>query len=141
LSIYQRLAELDDNPNWRGSTVYQIGLCFERLRHLERAREAYQYILDKIPVTTNTTDTDAIIGINLSTLREMAQWRINNLSWLEKTEKDVALLLDKQPPTPIGKSASSNSTAAPAGTPIQTAQSGKTPFPKAQNPVKAQKSN
>jgi len=141
LSIYQRLAELDDNPNWRGSTVYQIGLCFERLRHLERAREAYQYILDKIPVTANTTDTDAIIGINLSTLREMAQWRINNLSWLEKTEKDVALLLDKQPPTPIGKSASSNSTAAPAGTPIQTAQSGKTPFPKAQNPVKAQKSN
>jgi len=99
LSIYQKLAELDDNPNWRASTVYQIGLCFERLRHLGRAREAYRFIIDKIPVTA-TTDTDALIGVNLATLRDMAQWRLENLTWLEQTEKDIYPLMDKTIPGP-----------------------------------------
>jgi tetratricopeptide (TPR) repeat protein len=129
LSIYQKLAELDDNPNWRASTVYQIGLCFERLRHLERAREAYRFIIDKIPVTA-TTDTDALIGVNLATLRDMAQWRLENLTWLEQTEKDIYPLMDKAVPGPdlqptSLKPAQANANAAPTG--MQTAQAKKTP--------------
>jgi tetratricopeptide (TPR) repeat protein len=123
LSIYQKLAELDDNPNWRASTVYQIGLCFERLRHLERAREAYRFIIDKIPVNANP-DSDALIGVNLATLRDMAQWRLENLTWLEQTEKDIYPLMDKTIPGPDLQPASikpapANANAAPTG--VQTA--------------------
>ncbi len=127
LSVYQKLAELDDNPNWRASTVYQIGLCFERLRHLERAREAYRFIIDKIPVNSNPSD-DALIGVNLATLRDMAQWRLENLNWLEQTEKDIYPLMDKAIPGPDLKPAQGNANAAPAG--IQTAR--------ATNPTKPQ---
>ena len=124
LSIYQKLAELDDNPNWRASTVYQIGLCFERLRHLERAREAYRFIIDKIPVNANP-DSDALIGVNLATLRDMAQWRLENLTWLEQTEKDIYPLMDKTIPGPDLQPASikpapANANAAPTG--VQTAR-------------------
>jgi tetratricopeptide (TPR) repeat protein len=124
LSIYQKLAELDDNPNWRASTVYQIGLCFERLRHLERAREAYRFIIDKIPVNANP-DSDALIGVNLATLRDMAQWRLENLTWLEQTEKDIYPLMDIPIPTPDLQPASlkptpTNAQATPAT--LQTAR-------------------
>jgi hypothetical protein len=87
--VYQKLAELNDAPNWRGPTVYQIGLCFERLRHQARAREAYRYIIDKIPASAPAADGDSIVGMNLATLRDMAQWRLDNLDWLEKTERDL----------------------------------------------------
>ena len=98
LSVYQKLAELNDAPNWRGPTVYQIGLCFERLRHHARAREAYRYIIDKIPVNAPAAEGDAMVGMNLATLRDMAQWRLDNLDWLEKTERDLYPLLDKVTP-------------------------------------------
>jgi len=98
LSVYQKLAELNDAPNWRGPTVYQIGLCFERLRHHARAREAYRYIIEKIPLNPPAGEGDAMVGMNLSTLRDMAQWRLDNLDWLEKTEKDLYPLLDKEAP-------------------------------------------
>jgi hypothetical protein len=45
LVVYQALAELSDQPAWRWPAVYQIGLCFERLRQNERAAQAYQYLL------------------------------------------------------------------------------------------------
>jgi tetratricopeptide (TPR) repeat protein len=124
LSIYQKLAELDDNPNWRASTVYQIGLCFERLRHLERAREAYRFIIDKIPVSA-PADSDALIGVNLTTLRDMAQWRLENLNWLEQTEKDIYPLMDKPAPGPDLQPAFLKPTPANAQTsqaPLQTAR-------------------
>jgi TolA-binding protein len=98
LSVYQKLAELNDAPNWRGPTVYQIGLCFERLRHHARAREAYRYIIDKIPANAPAAEGDSMVGMNLATLRDMAQWRLDNLDWLEKTERDLYPLLDKETP-------------------------------------------
>jgi tetratricopeptide (TPR) repeat protein len=99
LSIYQKLANLDTNPGWRGSAVYQIGLCFERLRHIERAREAYKWIVENIKPTAPSPD-DSLIGINLETLHELASWRLENLAWLEKTEKEVYPLLNKPIPGP-----------------------------------------
>ncbi len=98
LSVYQRLADLNEAPNWRGPTVYQIGLCFERLRYHARAREAYRYIIDKIPASAPAGDGDAVVGLNLATLRDMAQWRLDNLDWLEKTEQELYPLLDKETP-------------------------------------------
>lgn len=108
LTIYQKLANLDTNPGWRGSAVYQIGLCFERLRHIERAREAYKWIVDNIKPTAPSPD-DALIGINLKTLHELAAWRLENLAWLEKTEKEVYPLLNKPIPGPGQPTVSSQS--------------------------------
>jgi tetratricopeptide (TPR) repeat protein len=133
LSIYQKLAELDDNPNWRASTVYQIGLCFERLRHLERAREAYRFIIDKIPVNANP-DSDALIGVNLATLRDMAQWRLENLTWLEQTEKDIYPLMDKPTPTPDLQPASLKPTPTNAQATPATLQTSRASTPAKANP-------
>jgi TolA-binding protein len=99
LTVYQKLAALNDAPDWRGPTIYQIGLCYERLRHLDRAREAYRYIIDKIPAT-QPAQGDAVVGENLATIRDMAEWRLEHLDWLEQTEKDLFPVLNKPAPLP-----------------------------------------
>jgi TolA-binding protein len=98
--IYQKLAELNDAPDWRGPAIYQFGLCCERLRHFDRAREAYRYIIDKIPATTKSASGSGIVGENVSTVRDMAEWRFEHLNWLEKTEKEVFPLINKPVPGP-----------------------------------------
>ncbi len=109
LSIYQKLANLDTDPGWRGSAVYQIGLCFERLRHLNRAKEAYKWIVDNVKPSAPSA-TDSLLGINLQTLHELAAWRLDNLAWLEKTEQEVYPLLNKPIPGPQAPAASGQST-------------------------------
>lgn len=123
LSVYQKLAELNDAPNWRGPTVYQIGLCFERLRYHARAREAYRYIIDKIPASAPAAEGDSMVGMNLATLRDMAQWRLDNLDWLEKTERDLYPLLDKETPaSDLQPSFLKTEKSAPATAPAATTQ-------------------
>ena len=119
LTIYQKLAALNDAPDWRGPTIYQIGLCYERLRHFDRAREAYRYIIDKIPATTKTASGEAIVGENVSTVRDMAEWRLEHLDWLEKTEKEMFPLINK-PVLPPGQPAAAQTGSQPA-TPAQQA--------------------
>lgn len=100
LTVYQKLAALNDAPDWRGPIIYQIGLCYERLRHMDRAREAYRFIIDKIPATQPSQGGDAIVGENLATIRDMAEWRLEHLDWLERTEGDLFPLLNKPAPLP-----------------------------------------
>jgi tetratricopeptide (TPR) repeat protein len=76
LSIYQSLARISDDPEWRWPAVYQIGLCFEHLELPERALDAYQAMLEGIPVT----DAD-VIDANVS-LRDLAQWRLDHIKWM-----------------------------------------------------------
>ncbi len=111
LTVYQTLAEINDSAEWRLPAVYQIGLCFERLRHPERALEAYRYIIDASaakPVKTTVEKTAAKgspaaaqgglsdLGFNLGAVREMAQWRSEHLLWMQKAEAKVAPLLGKK---------------------------------------------
>lgn len=124
LTVYQKLAALNDAPDWRGPTIYQIGLCYERLRHLDRAREAYKYIIDKIPVT-NPAQGDAVVGENLATIRDLAEWRLEHLDWLEKAEKDMFPLIDKPVPSPQQPAAAG----APASSPAQQAANQIAPRP------------
>ena len=132
LTIYQKLAALNDAPDWRGPTIYQIGLCYERLRHFDRAREAYRYIIDKIPASTKTASGDAIVGENVSTVRDMAEWRLEHLAWLEKTEKEMFPLINKPilPPQQPTASQASAQAIAPA-TPTQQAANQIAPAPAA----------
>ena len=136
-AVFLKLAEIEDDPNYRGAAVYQIGLCFERLRHLDRARDAYKWILEKIP-STPPANSDQFYGDNLAMLREMAQWRLDNLAWLEKTEKEMFPLLDKPVPMPNTQPVFMRADAAKAGATIQSAEAAlKKELPEAQQPAAA----
>ncbi|MFZ9919617.1 MAG: tetratricopeptide repeat protein [Terrimicrobiaceae bacterium] len=123
--IYQKLAELSDAPDWRGPAIYQFGLCCERLRHFDRAREAYRYIIDKIPATSKSTTGIGIVGENVATVRDMAEWRFEHLNWLENTEKQVFPLINKPIPGPglpvVGQSGLQAPTPSAPPTPVQQA--------------------
>ena len=78
LTIYQTLAELRSAPDWRWPALYQVGLCYERLRQPERAAASYRDILSesaaaqKAGVAANNTATE---------VRGMAEWRLGQIDW------------------------------------------------------------
>lgn len=76
LTIYQALARMSDAPEWRWPAVYQIGLCFEHLELPQRALEAYQAMLEGIPVQ----DGD-LVQADVS-LRDLARWRLDHVKWM-----------------------------------------------------------
>jgi len=78
LAIYQALAGYSAKPDWRWPAVYQIGLCFERLGLLERARQAYEQIL---AWKTEEATAAEELGASLQALSQMAQWRLDHLDW------------------------------------------------------------
>ncbi|MGC3990577.1 MAG: tetratricopeptide repeat protein [Chthoniobacteraceae bacterium] len=118
LAIYQRLAELDPAPESRLPVVYQIGLCFERLRMVGKALQAYQYIADtKVDSTADS----------VSMLKDMAKWRMGYLRWSTDTDRELGALLkpdwntaDIQPlkfrQTPVQPAPASDAQAAPTVT-------------------------
>ena len=78
LTIYQTLAELRSAPDWRWPALYQVGLCYERLRQPERAAASYRDILaesaaaQKAGIAANNTATE---------VRGMAEWRLGQIDW------------------------------------------------------------
>jgi len=80
LAIYLGLANLATDVTWRLPSLYQAGLCYERLRAVEQARTTYQRIVDETP-------RDA--GIELSELARMAKWRLEHLAWNHETEQKL----------------------------------------------------
>jgi tetratricopeptide (TPR) repeat protein len=89
LTIYQRLAELDPTPEWRWPIVYQIGLCFERLRLTQRALEAYAYL-----VSTELPKSSATHQISdLPALKDMAQWKMDYLRWSTDVDHSLSRVL------------------------------------------------
>jgi len=89
LAIYQGLAALSDDPAWKLPTLYQVGVCCERLRAFDRARLAYQAVVDGAKATTDNPE--------LNELAKMAAWRVENMSWNEQMGKQLTLI---SPPTP-----------------------------------------
>lgn len=77
LSIYQALARVNEEPAWQWPAIYQVGLCFERLRLPDRALEAYQLI------ATPEGGAKTELSDALSALQDMAQWRLEHLDWVE----------------------------------------------------------
>ena len=86
LVIYQNLANLSPEPVWRLPVVYQIGLCSERLRMFDRARECYQSIVDNAKASTG----DGPRRQELIDLYEMADWRLKHLVWEQTTDHQLA---------------------------------------------------
>jgi tetratricopeptide (TPR) repeat protein len=79
LQIYQNLAALDSSPAWQAPALYQVGLVFEQLQQWQRASDTYDQILAR---RTEMTGSNA--APSLSSLCDMALWRKNYISWLQK---------------------------------------------------------
>jgi len=78
VTIYQALAALEATPEWRWAVVYQMGLCFERLRQEPRALECYKYIVDENGKPEVRWDK---MPQSVGNLVKMASWRVDQLSW------------------------------------------------------------
>jgi tetratricopeptide (TPR) repeat protein len=78
VTIYQALAALEATPEWRWAVVYQMGLCFERLRQEPRALECYKYIVDE---NGKPEFRWKKMPQSVGNLVKMASWRVDQLSW------------------------------------------------------------
>lgn len=100
LTIYQTLAKLGEDPEWQWPVIYQMGLCFERLRLVSRAGESFKYVIDQ----AKKVETEGgKLSENLTNLLQMAQWRGEQLSWQYTTETTLQRLLGEpqtMPATP-----------------------------------------
>lgn len=81
LAIYQALAALHGDPAWRLPVLYQVALCFERLRATDRAKETYVLITEGARTHPDNAE--------LNELAKMAAWRITHLDWNSVTEKQL----------------------------------------------------
>jgi lipopolysaccharide biosynthesis regulator YciM len=97
LTIYQAMAKLSDDPEWRWPVIYQVGLCFERLGLPDRATEAYQFIQDE---NKKAQASSKPIGDDLTQLAQMAEWRSGHVQWQQTTSAQLRDLLG--PPTEQG---------------------------------------
>ena len=88
LVIYQNLSSLSQDPVWRLPVVYQIGLCSERLRMFDRARECYQTIVDNAKPSAG----DGARRQDLVDLFEMADWRLKHLVWEQTTDRQLTAI-------------------------------------------------
>lgn len=117
LAIYRGLAGLSSEPMWKLPAEYQIGLCYERLRSLDLARQSYQSILDAVaqlnsakaapaapnspPPAANATPVaaEAVPGPDMNELARMASWRMEHLEWNDRTELQLTKFFASGPLT------------------------------------------
>ena len=101
LEIYVDLAQLDSSATWQVPVYYQMGLTYEKLSQPEMATNTY----NKILACEATVGTNATPG--LQAVFDMAQWRINFLTWQQNAQNvDHSLTAS----TAAAKGSSSNST-------------------------------
>ena len=90
LTIYQTLARLNEDADWQWPVIYQMGLCFERLRLSSRAAEAYRFIVEaaKKLEAENRKPSESTGNIV-----QMARWRGEQLVWAQTTQDKIQHLL------------------------------------------------
>lgn len=91
LAIYQGLAALSEDAAWKLPVTYQVALCFERLRATDRARGAYQTIIDGVKGSGSE---------ELNELAKMASWRLANMAWNENADRQLTSFFSTSP-TPV----------------------------------------
>jgi len=104
-AIYAGLLELSSEPAWRLPITYQLALCYERLGITDRARTAYQVIVDG----AGTTPPPEFLE-----LATMARWRIEHLDWRDRVGQQINTLFEST----TGRQAAA---AAPATAPARAA--------------------
>ena len=96
LTIYQAIARLSEEPEWQWPVLYQMGLCFERLRHGDRAADTYKYLIEETKKPGREAEKLPEI---LRTIVEMARWRSSHLAWSNTSAVNLQRLLSN-PLTP-----------------------------------------
>jgi tetratricopeptide (TPR) repeat protein len=85
LAIYVSLAGLTSDPIWRLPVLYQIGLCYERLRSGEKARETFTQVVND----AKTADIAPNRAAELAELAKMATWRLKHLDWQSSADREL----------------------------------------------------
>lgn len=88
LRIYQGMVGLSDQVDWRLPIIYQIGLCFEKLGMLDRARESFAYLIQEVEKREAEAVPDYLVR-----LAETASWRQDLLSWRGEISADLRELV------------------------------------------------
>jgi len=118
LAIYQGLAAVAPDPAWRLPVIYQVALCYERLRLVDRARTTYQAIIDGVAQTQLASSPPApaagaeahaaagasALGAELTELARMARWRLAHLDWNEHAQQELTAFFSTttgQPRAPV----------------------------------------
>ncbi len=86
LTIYQTLAELRSTPAWRWPALYQIGLCYERLRQPGRATGVYRDILAEFDAAKTVGST---VDATTAEVRDMAEWRLGQIDWTHEVDRSI----------------------------------------------------
>jgi tetratricopeptide (TPR) repeat protein len=84
-TIYSSLLELSPDLSWRLPITYQLGLCYERLGIMDRARSSYKSVVDL---------AGAKPASQFAELAQMAAWRIDHLDWSNKVSRDINSFFD-----------------------------------------------
>ena len=85
----------DQEPAWRLPALYQSGLCYERLRQYDRAREDYQKVADACAAPPAKNQP----APGFDDVSRMASWRLQQLAWMEKLDVETTLLFHSVPST------------------------------------------
>ncbi len=89
LVIYGALVALSEQePAWRLPALYQSGLCYERLRQYDRAREDYQKVVEACAAPAPKDQT----ADGMADISRMASWRLQQLTWMESLDVQTNLL-------------------------------------------------
>ena len=101
VTIYQARAAIEESPEWRWPVVYQMGLCFERLRIEPRASECYKYIVDE---NKRPEFRWRKMPQSVANLVQMAGWRVEQLEWdsVVNTKLRAVAGMDLSRPVPKG---------------------------------------
>ena len=94
VTIYQALAAIEESPEWRWPVVYQMGLCFERLRIEPRAAECYKYIVDE---SKRPEFRWRKMPQSVANLVEMAAWRVDQLAWDSDVHSKLRAVAGRDP--------------------------------------------
>ncbi len=85
LTIYLSLAALSSEPMWRLPVLYQVALCYERLRSGSQAREYLQTVARE----AGASQADTASKSELAELANMAAWRLQQLDWEDGADRQL----------------------------------------------------
>ncbi len=91
LAVYHGLSELSPDPVWRLPVTYQIALCYERMHMSDRARTAFQNVIDGAK-SAPASDGKPGLPSELQDLARMASWRLDHLEWRDDNQAKVTSL-------------------------------------------------
>lgn len=96
LKLYDQLASITPEPEWRAPALYQVAVTAERLGLYPRADEAYSEV-----------EALAKQFPQLAEIGEMATWRRENLAWTLEFERNRLAVLGINAPRPESSIAAS----------------------------------